>query len=98
MAVLRRRLRVVEDRLLRLGEQRATAAHSRRVVRLKDDSILVAVNGRPKTGPPDHASLFRTTDGGENWELLSTVHTDHELQEVTVAELQDGRFVMMGRP
>jgi len=68
------------------------------LVRLKDDSILVAVNGRPKTGPPDHASLFRTTDGGENWELLSTVHTDHELQEVTVAELPDGRFVMMGRP
>ena len=51
MAVLRRRLRVVEDRLLRLGEQRATAAHSRKVVRLKDDFAMEGSKSYRSTGP-----------------------------------------------
>jgi hypothetical protein len=68
------------------------------LLQLKDGSILVAVNGRAKSGPPDVAGFFRSTDGGQNWELLSTIQTDHDLHEVTVAELPNGRLVMMARP
>ena len=67
------------------------------MVRMKDGSVIVAVNGRPK-GPPDQAGIFRSTNRGETWELLSTVKANHDLQEVTVAELPDGRLVMMARP
>lgn len=67
------------------------------LVRMKDGSVLVAVNGRP-SGPPDRAGFFRSTDRGENWQLLSSVEADHDLVEVTVAELPDGRLVMMARP
>ena len=67
------------------------------LVRMKDGSVLVAVNGRPN-GPPDQAGFFRSTDRGETWQLLSSVKADHDLVEVTVAELPDGRLVMMARP
>jgi hypothetical protein len=68
------------------------------LVRLKDGSVLVSINGRAKSGPPDQAGIFRTTDRGETWKLLSTIKSSHDLWEVTVAELQDGRLVMMARP
>jgi photosystem II stability/assembly factor-like uncharacterized protein len=68
------------------------------LVRLKDGSILVAINGRATSGPPDVAGFFRSTDGGKNWELLSAVQAAHDLHEVTVAELPEGRLVMMARP
>jgi hypothetical protein len=68
------------------------------LVRLKDGSVLVAVNGRAKTGPPDQAGILRTTDRGETGELLSTIKADHDLWEVTVAELPSGELVMMARP
>jgi len=64
---------------------------------LKDGSVLIALNGRPE-GPPDQAGLFRSTDRGAKWELLSTVKAAHDLQEVTVAELPDSRLVLMARP
>ncbi|MDB6036205.1 MAG: hypothetical protein JWM99_46 [Verrucomicrobiales bacterium] len=65
---------------------------------LKDRSVLVAINGRPKNGPPDQAGIFRTTNRGRTWKMLSSIKADHDLQEVTVAELQDYRLVMMARP
>jgi photosystem II stability/assembly factor-like uncharacterized protein len=68
------------------------------LVKLKDGSILVAVNARAKSGPPDVAGIFRSTDGGQNWDLLSTIQAKNDLHEVTVAELPDGRLVMMARP
>jgi photosystem II stability/assembly factor-like uncharacterized protein len=67
------------------------------LLRLKDGSVMVAINGRAKSGPPDVAGFFRSTDGGLNWELLSTIQADHDLHEVTVTELPDGRLVMMAR-
>jgi hypothetical protein len=68
------------------------------LLRLKDGSVLVAINGRAKAGPPDVAAIFRTTDRGDTWQMLSRVQTSHELQEATVAELHDGKLVMMARP
>ncbi len=67
-------------------------------VKLKDGSVLLAINGRADSGPPDQAGVFRTADRGETWQLLSTVKADHDLHEVTVAELPDGRWVLMARP
>jgi photosystem II stability/assembly factor-like uncharacterized protein len=66
--------------------------------RLKDDSVVVAINGQEKTGPPDVAGIFRSTDKGQTWKQLATIKAEHNLYEVTVAELNDGRFVMMARP
>jgi len=68
------------------------------LVRLKDNSVLVAINGRPQSGPPDIAGIFRSTDNGKNWKLLSTLNANHDLHEVTVAELPDKRWVFMARP
>jgi hypothetical protein len=65
---------------------------------LKDGSVLVAINGRARTGPPDQAGFFRTTDRGETWKLLSTIKANHDLVEVTVAELHDGKLVTIARP
>jgi photosystem II stability/assembly factor-like uncharacterized protein len=68
------------------------------LLRLKDGPVIVAINGRAKSGPPDQAGFFRTTDRGETWKLLSTVQAKHDLVEVTVAELHDRKLVMMARP
>ena len=68
------------------------------LVRLRDGSALVAVNGRARSGPPDQAAVLRTTNRGRTWKLLGGTHTDHDLQEVTVAELPGGELVMMARP
>ena len=35
---------------------------------------------------------------GRTWKLLGTVRAAHDLQEVTVAELPNGEWVMMARP
>ena len=68
------------------------------LVRLKDGSVLVAVNGRAPSGPPDQAAVLRSTNRGKSWKLLATIKAGHDLQEVTVAELPDGQWVMMARP
>lgn len=65
--------------------------------KLKDGSVLLAINGRPQ-GAPDQCGIFRSTNRGKDWKLLSTIKTDHDLQECSVAELHDGRWVMMARP
>jgi photosystem II stability/assembly factor-like uncharacterized protein len=67
-------------------------------VKLRDGSALLAINGRTADGPPDVAAFVRSTDGGKTWEMLSTIQSDHDLVEVTVAELPDGQWIMMARP
>ena len=65
---------------------------------LQDGSALLAVYGTPKGGGPEQQAIFRTADSGETWELLSTVRADHELSETGLAQLPDGRLVMICRP
>jgi len=65
--------------------------------KLKDGSVLLAINGRPQ-GPPDQCGIFRSANRGKDWQLLSTIKADHDLQECSVAELHDGRWAMMARP
>ena len=68
------------------------------LVKLKDGSVVIAINGRPRGGPPDQAAVVRSTNRGGTWKMLSTVRAAHDLQEVTVAELPGGEWVMMARP
>lgn len=68
------------------------------LIRLKDGSVLMAINGRPQSGPPDQAAVLRSTDQGRTWNLLATIQASHDLQEITVAELPDERLVLMARP
>lgn len=42
--------------------------------------------------------VYRSSDRGKTFELASIVKTNHELFEPTVAELADGRLVMIIRP
>lgn len=65
--------------------------------RLKDGSVLIGINGRPRSGPPDQAAVLRSTNRGKTWKLLSTIQANHDLQEITVAELPDRRLVLMAR-
>ncbi|MEO5802714.1 MAG: sialidase family protein [Verrucomicrobiota bacterium] len=65
--------------------------------KLKDGSVLLAINGRPQ-GAPDQCGIFRSANRGKTWKLLSIIKAAHDLQECTVAELPDGRWVMMARP
>ncbi len=65
---------------------------------LKDGSVLLAVYGSPKEGGPEQVGVFRSTDGGQTWQLLSVVKSGHEMSETGLAQLPDGRLVMIARP
>jgi photosystem II stability/assembly factor-like uncharacterized protein len=43
-------------------------------------------------------AVFRSTDEGRNWKLLSIVKADHSLYEPSIAELPDGKMVLITRP
>jgi photosystem II stability/assembly factor-like uncharacterized protein len=68
------------------------------MIELQDGSALICVYGRTVDAPHDMVAFCRTSDRGETWELLSTVSTDHEMSETAVAQLTDGRLVMIARP
>ncbi|MBU4270335.1 MAG: glycoside hydrolase [Planctomycetes bacterium] len=68
---------------------------------LKDGSVLLAVYGPPAPPAqekPEKQAVFRSTDRGETWKLLSEIKTDHEMSETGLTQLPDGRLVMIGRP
>ncbi|MEN6451268.1 MAG: sialidase family protein [Thermoguttaceae bacterium] len=65
---------------------------------LRDGSVIVAAYGPPAPGKPDGIAVFRSTDEGQTWRLLSTVTSDHEMSEMGLAQLPDGRLVMITRP
>ena len=52
----------------------------------------------PAAGRPEQAAVLRSTNRGRTWKMLGTVQAAHDLQEVTVAELPSGEWVMMARP
>jgi photosystem II stability/assembly factor-like uncharacterized protein len=65
---------------------------------LKDGSVLLAVYGTPREGGKEQQAIFRTADNGETWQLLAVVKADHELSESGLAQLPNGRLVMICRP
>jgi hypothetical protein len=68
------------------------------IIELQDGSDLICVYGRTVNAPHEMVAFCRTTDRGENWELLSTLSTDHEMSETGVTQLVDGRLVLVARP
>ena len=68
------------------------------IIQLQDGSVLICVYGRTVDAEHGQVAFCRSADGGDTWELLSTVSTDHEMSETSVAQLPDGRLVLMSRP
>ncbi|MFH1007778.1 MAG: sialidase family protein [Candidatus Latescibacterota bacterium] len=68
------------------------------MLHLEEGAVLIAVDGDPREGGPQQAAIFRTMDQGDTWELLSIVKAAHELSEPAIAQLPDGRLVMIARP
>jgi sialidase-1 len=66
-------------------------------VLMHDGSVVLAINGRAKTVPFDQAAIVRTIDRGETWQTLATIKTNHDLFEVSVAELPDETMLMIAR-
>lgn len=67
---------------------------------LKDGSVLLAIYGgfAGESDERTQIAVFRSTDHGKKWKLLSVVKTEHEMSEPTLAQLRDGRIVLMTRP
>ena len=68
------------------------------IVRLRDGSVLLTVDGIPQESGPSQAAFFSTRDRGETWKLLGVVKADHNLDEATAVQLPNRRLVMMARP
>jgi sialidase-1 len=68
-------------------------------IALDDGSAMLSVYGGP-TGDDSKSEigLFTTTDSGDTWELRGTVSGQNEMSEPGVAQLPDGKLVMMTRP
>jgi len=87
-----------EQRPRRLPSPFAYDATDGPPILLHDGSVLLAVYGKLPEGGPEQAGVFRTTDRGETWEVLSVVRAPYELSEAGIAQLPDGRLVMIVRP
>lgn len=66
-------------------------------LQMPDGSILLAGEAMEKSGLMVSA-VFRSTDQGATWRLLSKVKTDYNQHEPSLAQLKDGTLVMISRP
>jgi hypothetical protein len=67
------------------------------MVLLKDGSVLITAVGPDIASGFGDVGVFRTTDRGESWQLLSVVKADHDLSESAAVQLPDGRLIMASR-
>lgn len=67
-------------------------------VELPDKSVLLTSYGKDKEFNRWVIGVFRSTDRGATWELLSKVVADHDQYEASMVRLKDGRLVMITRP
>ncbi len=65
---------------------------------LDDGAVLLAVYGAMDVGGAEHIGMFRSEDSGRSWDMISVVKTDGEMSEPGIAQLPDGRLVMISRP
>ena len=80
------------------GENQEGGFGNGSAVLLGDGSVLWAISG--SFGHSDgltRVRLFRSTDNGAAFDVLSTVEADHDLHEPTIASLPDGRLVLVAR-
>ena len=75
------------------------------VLELPDKSVLLTCMGKDKDRIDNSwewgrwvIGVFRSTDRGDNWKLLSKVVADQDQFEESLVRLQDGRLVMITRP
>jgi hypothetical protein len=54
-----------------------------------DGSVLLTTDGTPVNGGPTQVAVFKGTDKGAIWQLLSTIKAGNKLQEVTVSKEMD---------
>ena len=73
----------------------ATSFSSGSAIQLSDGTVvLLSENNLGKNG----IAVYLSSDRGKTFELAANVESDHELYEPTVAEIADGRLVMITRP
>jgi len=65
---------------------------------LPDGSILLAGEAREKESGLIVTLVYRSTDRGATWLLLSKVMADHTQNEPSMVRLKDGILVMISRP
>jgi photosystem II stability/assembly factor-like uncharacterized protein len=68
------------------------------MVLLKDGSALLTISGVVKQGGPAQAAVLLSHDRGATWQILSTIKTDHDLDEANATQLPDGQLVLIARP
>ena len=59
------------------------------MVLLNDGSVLLTIDGTPENGGPTQVAVFKGTDRGATWQLLSTIKAGNKLQEVTISKEMD---------
>lgn len=83
-------------------------AHGR-PIQLDDGAILWATYcedvGGPESGGPSRGgphplfgAIHRSRDSGKNWETISTIRLKDDIDEPAIAQLKDGRLIMVKRP
>lgn len=69
------------------------------IIVLQDGSVMICVYGRfSDHAAADECAIFRTVDSGSTWERMAVIHTDHDMSEGSIAQLPDGRIVLVSRP
>lgn len=89
--------RTWEQEVRRLPSPFTSDATDHPPVVLRDGSVVLPVYGSTGKGRPEQMALFRSTDDGQTWKLLSVIPSDHEMSEMGLAQLSDGRLVMISR-
>ncbi len=66
---------------------------------LDDGTVLLAAyGGRDDESSTSEVAVFSTTDAGDTWELRGVAVGPNEMSEPGIAQLPDGRLVMVTRP
>ena len=80
------------------GEPQEGSFGNGSAIRLADGSVVWAISGGfGAAGVPARVRIFRSRDHAATFEHISTVESDHDLHEPTIAELPGGRLVMVAR-
>lgn len=84
---------------IRLFPNGASGVGNESAIQLSDGTVLHSLQGRYGDRKQyDSVGIFRSKDYGETFELSAVIGSlDHHLHEQSLAELDDGRLVMMAR-
>lgn len=81
-----------------LGKPTAGAFGNGPIIQLKDGTVLWVMEGPFEPAQSFNSiGVMRSNDRGKTFQLASVVKRDHELNEPTVAQMPDGRLIMIIR-